>query len=62
MPITLAASAAYRERGCTDRRTVTWSGAAGLPANSGGLPLTPVYLLVLRLPVQQTPATSRRAP
>ncbi|MFJ3338450.1 sulfite exporter TauE/SafE family protein [Streptomyces sp. NPDC086766] len=41
LPIALAASGAYRERGYADRRVVTWSVAIGFPATVGGALLTP---------------------
>ncbi|MEU9247632.1 sulfite exporter TauE/SafE family protein [Streptomyces sp. NPDC048385] len=50
VPIALAASAAYWERGYLDRRTLAWSIAVGIPATVGGALLTPYIggeLLVL---------------
>ncbi|OLZ66453.1 hypothetical protein AV521_27825 [Streptomyces sp. IMTB 2501] len=41
VPITLAASGAYWERGYVDRRTLAWSIAVGVPATVGGALLTP---------------------
>lgn len=41
VPIALAASGAYWERGYVDRRTLVWSVAVGVPATVGGALLTP---------------------
>lgn len=41
VPVALAASGAYWERGYVDRRIVAWSVAVGFPATVGGALLTP---------------------
>ncbi|ALV32236.1 sulfite exporter TauE/SafE family protein [Streptomyces sp. CdTB01] len=41
VPVALAASGAYWERGYVDRRTLLWSIAIGIPATVGGALLTP---------------------